>query len=80
MADSVRDMHAKVKRIVATQLSRDEDTIQLAQKFADLGVDELDLMEIVMRLEEQFGVIISDDEAQHFVTIESVSTYLNKKK
>lgn len=80
MADITGDMHAKIKSIVASQLTIDEALVKPTKSFADLGIDELDLSEIVMRLEEQFGLEISDEDAYQFISVETVGTYLINKR
>jgi acyl carrier protein len=80
MADTTGDVHTKIRSIVASQLTIDEALVEPSKAFTDLGLDELDLSEIVMRLEEQFGLEISDEDAHQFISVEAVETYLINKK
>ena len=62
-------MFEKVKKIVADKLGIAEDTITPESSFIeDLGADSLDIVELVMTFEEEFGVEIPDTEAEKIVT------------
>ena len=62
----------KVKNIVAVQLSIGVDEINNESSFIDdLGADSLDTVELVMSLEEEFDIEISDDEAENILTVQS---------
>tara|TARA_B100000073_G_scaffold36353_1_gene27330 strand:- start:26 stop:256 length:231 start_codon:yes stop_codon:yes gene_type:complete len=69
----------RVKGIVAEQLSIDADEIKNESSFIDdLGADSLDTVELVMALEEEFDIEISDDEAENISTVQSAIDYINK--
>ena len=69
----------KVKEIVAEQLSISSDEIKNESSFIDdLGADSLDTVELVMALEEEFNIEISDDEAENISTVQSAIDYINK--
>jgi len=60
----------RIKSKVAHQLGVEEETITPASSFVeDLGADSLDVVELVMALEEEFGVEIPDDQAEKIVTV-----------
>lgn len=80
MADVTKDLQSKVAALVADQLQIDAATIQPAQLLADLGADEIDHIELVMRCEEQFGLLISDEDAQQLKTVDAFSSYIASKK
>tara|TARA_Y100000591_G_scaffold291235_1_gene277636 strand:+ start:49 stop:279 length:231 start_codon:yes stop_codon:yes gene_type:complete len=69
----------RVKGIVAEQLSIGSDEIENESSFIDdLGADSLDTVELVMALEEEFDIEISDDEAENISTVQSAIDYINK--
>ena len=62
------EVFAKVKDIIVEQLGADEDQITMEASFRDdLEADSLDLVELIMAFEEEFGGEISDEEAQKIV-------------
>ncbi|WP_025270285.1 acyl carrier protein [Hippea sp. KM1] len=73
----------EVKKIVIEQLGVDEDEVKPEAKFIeDLGADSLDTVELVMAMEEKFGIDIPDSDAQKIVTVQDaidyVESHLNK--
>ena len=69
----------RVKGIVAEQLSISADEIKNESSFIDdLGADSLDTVELVMSLEEEFDIEISDEEAENISTVQSAIDYINK--
>jgi len=70
---------AKVKQIIAEQLGVDEDEVVSSASFVDdLGADSLDQVELIMALEEAYGLEISDDEAEKMHTVGDASSYIEK--
>ena len=70
-------MLEKMKEIIAEQLSVDADSITEASSFKDdLGADSLDLFELVMAVEEEYGVEIPAEELEKLTTVGSVVEYL----
>lgn len=68
----------KVKGIIIEQLGADEDEITMAANFRDdLEADSLDLVELIMAFEEEFGGEISDEEAQKITTVGEAVEYLS---
>ena len=71
---SVRD---KVVEIIREQLGQDKDTITDETHFInDLGADSLDTVELVMELEDEFGISISDEEAEKIQTVGDAVKYI----
>ena len=67
----------KVKHIIVEQLGVDEDEVKPQASFVDdLGADSLDVVELVMALEEEFGLEISDEDAERLVTVQQAIEYI----
>jgi acyl carrier protein len=67
----------KVKSIIADQLSVEESTVKPEASFInDLGADSLDTVELIMALEEEFGIEISDEEAEKIQTVQAAIDYI----
>jgi len=68
----------KMKLIVAEKLSVDvSEVIPEAAFVDDLGADSLDLVELIMSMEEEFDIEISDDDAEKLVTVKDAIDYIN---
>ena len=73
-------MLEKIKEIVADQLGIDEDDIKLESNFKeDLEADSLDLFELVMALEEVYGVEIPSEDLEKIATVKDIIEYLKNK-
>ena len=67
----------KVKAVVVDQLNvEDEEVIDDASFIDDLGADSLGIVELVMALEEEFGVSIPDEDAESFKTVGDAVSYI----
>lgn len=74
-------MLEKIKEIIEEKLSLDGVEITEATSFKeDLGVDSLDLFELVMALEEEFGTEIPSEDLENLTTVGSVMEYINSKQ
>jgi acyl carrier protein len=70
-----------VKAVVVEQLSCNPDEVKPESKFVeDLGADSLDVVELVMALEEKFGIEIPDDQAEKIQTVQSAVDYIENIK
>ncbi|MGA7954984.1 MAG: acyl carrier protein [Gloeobacterales cyanobacterium] len=70
----------KVQNIVAEQLSVEKEQVSLESNFADdLGADSLDQVELVMALEEEFDIEISDEDAEKITTVKDAIAYITSK-
>ena len=73
------DVFEKVKAIIVEQLQVDESEVTPEAHFIDdLGADSLDTVELVMALEEEFGIEISDEDAEKVQTVGDVSSYIEE--
>ncbi len=71
----------KVKKIIEEKLSVNADQITLEAKFAeDLKADSLDTVELVMALEDEFGLDIPDEEADKIKTVGDAIKYIESKQ
>ncbi|MBN1899935.1 acyl carrier protein [Candidatus Sumerlaeota bacterium] len=74
------DVREKVKQVIVDQLSvNPEEVTDDASFIEDLGADSLDIVELVMELEEQFGVDIPDEEAEKILTVGEAIKYIETK-
>ena len=70
----------KIQKIIAEELCVEQDRIPLQADFLeDLEMDSLDVVEIIMSLEDEFGVEIPDDEIEGIKTVEDLVNYLANK-
>lgn len=68
----------KVKKIIAEKLSVElEEVVPEASFVDDLGADSLDLVELIMSMEEEFDIDISDEDAEKLVTVKNAIDYIN---
>lgn len=74
-------MFEKVAQIIAEQLGTDVEAVKAESKFTDdLGVDSLDLFQIIMAFEEEFGVEIATEDAEKIVTVQDAIDYIESKQ
>ena len=75
-------MFEKIRSIISEQLSIDDvDTITLDTSLTeDLEADSLDAVEVIMALEDEFGLEIPDEEAEHFKTIGDICKFIENNK
>ena len=75
-------MFDKIRSIISEQLSIDDvDTITLDTSLTeDLEADSVDAVEVIMALEDEFGIEIPDEEAEHFKTIGDICKFIENNK
>ena len=73
-------VQSRIISLTAKQLGLGEDEISLDSNFMDdLGADSLDTVELVMNIEEEFGIEIPDDEVAEMPTVKSMLNYLTSQ-
>ncbi len=72
---------AKMMDIIANQLSVPKEKVVPGASFVeDLGADSLDLVELVMALEEEFGVEIADEDAEKMQTVQDALNFIKERR
>lgn len=75
------DVFERVKKVTVEKLSVKEEEVVLEASFTDdLGADSLDVVELVMALEDEFGIEIPDDEVNSIKTVGNAVDYIKKKQ
>jgi len=74
------DTLATITKIVADKLGIDKSKITVDSTFQGLGADSIDLVEIIMRLEEQFGMEINDEDAEKMENLTQVVDYIHQRR
>ena len=78
---SENEIYEKLKLIVKDQLGIDEEKITMDATFIDdLSADSLDIVELIMSIEEEFDMEISDSDAEKIVAVSDVVTYIKNNK
>lgn len=71
----------KVVEMLASQLNIAKEKVEMNSKLIeDLGADSLDMVEMLMLVEEEFGMTIPDEDAMNFKTVEDIVNYISKNK
>lgn len=77
MAPSIEQ---RLKELIVQQLGVDESAVVPEAKFVDdLGADSLDLVELIMALEDEYGIEIPDEDAEKIVTVGDAINYLKER-
>jgi acyl carrier protein len=72
------NVEAKVRSIIAEQLGVTEDEVKIESRFTDdLRADSLDLVELMMAMEEAFGIEIPDEQAENIKSVKDAIDYIN---
>ena len=72
-------IHERLKKIIVEQLGVDESEVVSSASFVeDLNADSLDLVELIMSLEEEFQVQISDEDAEKITTVQDAEEYIEE--
>ena len=78
MAIELRDTADKVVAIIVEKLDIEPSTVQMTSTLPDLGADSLDLVEIIMKLEEEFGIEINDEVVEKFQNVQDLINYVHE--
>ena len=71
----------KVKEVIVDKLGVEEDKIETSSSFVDdLGADSLDTVELIMQLEEEFGIEIPDENAEKMTTVQQAVDYIEENQ
>lgn len=76
------NMFEEVQKILARQL-RINDPSRITPQSAiqkDLGADSLDILQLLMKIEDEYGIVIPDEELAGFVTVQDVVDFLDKQR
>lgn len=74
------DIEERIKKIIAEQLMVEEDEITPEASFIDeLGADSLDTVEMIMEIEDEFGIEIPDEDAEKLQTVGDAIEYVKRK-
>ena len=73
------DTLTKVQSIIAEQLGTDAGDVGAEKKFADLGADSLDTVEIMMALEEQFEITLDEEGAEKIATVQEAADMIQEQ-
>ena len=75
------EVQDKIKQIIVDELGVDEaEVTENARFIEDLGADSLDLVELVMRFEEEFGIEIPDEDAEKIQSVRDAYNYIDQHK
>ena len=74
------DTTNKIVDIVVEKLGIDRNIVTPSATFQDLGADSLDMVEIIMNLEEQFGIEIKDEDAEGMDKMDDIAAYIHEKR
>ena len=69
----------KVKDIIVDKINCEKDELTSDASFQDLGLDSLDSVELIMQMEEEFKIQISDNEAENLKTVGDVINIIKEK-
>lgn len=78
MAIEMKDTADKVIAVIVEKLDIDPSVIQMTSTLQDLGADSLDMVEIIMKIEEQFNIEINDEAVEKLHNVQDVINYVHE--
>jgi acyl carrier protein len=73
-------IEAELVTLIATEYKKSETEVRNAQKWTDLGLDSLDTVELVMKIEETYNTLFTDEETQSIKNLNDLVTLINSKR
>ena len=74
-------MEQKIKELIAEKLSKKVEDIKIESRLVeDLGADSLDVVELIMAFEDEFGIALPDEDVAKLKTIKDIVTYITNLK
>ncbi len=77
MAIELKDTADKIVSIIVEKLDIEPSAVQMTSTLADLGADSLDLVEIIMKIEEEFGIEINDEVVEKLQNVQGLVDYVH---
>ena len=77
MAIELKDTADKIVAIIVEKLDIGPSAVQMSSTLPDLGADSLDLVEIVMKIEEEFGIEINDEAVEKLQNVQDLINYVH---
>jgi acyl carrier protein len=71
---------AEIVKLIAEEFDKTEAEVRNARKWSDLGLDSLDTVELVMKIEEVYNILFSDEESQAIKNLNDLVTLIDSKK
>lgn len=75
----IMEIFEKIRSIIVDQLGVDEDEVSMDTSFEELNADSLDVVELIMALEEEFGLEIPDEDAEKLTNVGVAVHYVKEK-
>jgi len=77
MAIEINETASKITSIIAEKLRIEPSAVQTQSTLQDLGADSLDMVDIIMKIEEEFGIEINDEDAEKLHNVQDVINYVH---
>lgn len=71
---------AEIVKLIAEEFNKTESEVKNARKWSDLGLDSLDTVELVMKIEEVYNILFTDEESQAIKNLNDLVTLIDSKR